>query len=759
MLYMNKRLHFLLALLTVALAIKAGPISKSAALSKARAIAAGQGKTISASAEPAYKAPRKGAAQGEASYYVFNFDGDGGFIIMAGDDAVAGSDGVLGMTGNGRFDAGRLPENFKAWLDACAGEVEAVAGGAVAYAPEVHAAIEPMISSQWNQSEPYNNLMPTYTYLGTTHHYYTGCTITAMTQVMRYHKWPQGMTSTIPASGGQSALEPTTFDWDNMKDIYGGSDTEAEETAVAHLMRYCAQAAKAEYDYNGTGATIYNAAEALKNYFGYSQATHNVLRSMYTISEWDALIYGELAAGRPVVYSGSSSSVGHAFVCDGYRDALYHINWGWGGYCDGYFRLAVLNPSGSGIGGSTTEDGYSMTQEVIIGMQPPAAGDTPASRMLTSYSVEASASYVAFDYFNMTSEAGVFDFGCELADAAGNKQTLWSFSNNTFNSYTGTYTIGDYLSRYSIAAGTYKLYPVCRESGNSQWVRCSSPSLYADVTVGTDRTISVTTHPQAGMTATDITLPGNCIATATQEVQVTVSNSGDEVYGTVYLGVQTPDGTEYEIKNYTGIAVEHGGEETVSLFFKPETAGSYSLRLIGDDGVNRMVIGQKQVSIAAAPTAKSNLWLRSAVTLVGDTPNTIKTSLTNNGTDTYLRPVVARLYKDMNDGTGYFSWVEDVSVYQPIEPSEWQEFLFTFTNLIGGERYAVEIRSYNYFSDESPDNIITEKVFTATTGITTVTGGTSDNDDDSYYTLAGHRIMKPTAKGIYIHRGRKVVIK
>lgn len=46
---------------------------------------------------------------GNDSYYVFNNDA-GGFVIIAGDDAVAP---VLGYTSTGAFDANNLPEGLK----------------------------------------------------------------------------------------------------------------------------------------------------------------------------------------------------------------------------------------------------------------------------------------------------------------------------------------------------------------------------------------------------------------------------------------------------------------------------------------------------------------------------------------------------------------------------------------------------------------------------------------------------------------------
>ena len=61
----------------------------------------------------------------------------------------------------------------------------------------------------------------------------------------------------------------------------------------------------------------------------------------------------DLAAGRPVIYGGQSYrnddegtlAGGHAFIFDGYDTMDYfHVNWGWGGSCNGYYSTTVLRP-------------------------------------------------------------------------------------------------------------------------------------------------------------------------------------------------------------------------------------------------------------------------------------------------------------------------------------------------------------------------------------------------------------------------------
>ena len=111
---------------------------------------------------------------------------------------------------------------------------------------------------------------------------------------------------------------------------------------------------------------------ALKEYFDYDDATRLIFRDDYRACDWDSIVYNELANRRPMYYSGSTSGGGHAFIVDGYdKDGLYHVNWGWGGSSNGYYLLSILDPdSNSGIGASSSTDGYSFGQDAVIGIQP-----------------------------------------------------------------------------------------------------------------------------------------------------------------------------------------------------------------------------------------------------------------------------------------------------------------------------------------------------------------------------------------------------
>ncbi len=348
------------------------PVTLDAARAKADAFLQSTGRKISGR-----KAVKQHADKDNTPlYYIFNIQDDGGFIIVSGDDA---TEEILGYTTKGRYDENHLPPNMSSWLDSRSEEIAAIRQSSrrnhQVNRKNSHEAISPLISTQWNQGiatttgDSYNMLCPTIDNL----HCVTGCVATAMAQLMRYHQWPSDSCSAIPgyedtSAGALEDLPSIKFDWLNMLDIYDGEANTTEKTAVATLMRYCGQAAVTKYGLRISEALGSDAAKALRNYFDYPATTRYVKRDEYNANVWDNMIYKELACSRPVIYFGYSSRGGHAFVCDGYDgNEFYHINWGWGGDYNGFFKLSALSPDGVGTGGGAA-DGYAMNQHAIIGI-------------------------------------------------------------------------------------------------------------------------------------------------------------------------------------------------------------------------------------------------------------------------------------------------------------------------------------------------------------------------------------------------------
>ncbi len=323
--------------------------------------------------------------------YAFNMEG-GGFVIVSGDDRTVP---ILGYSTTGTIDWQRIPENMKAWLREYSkairnlGYLQAKDGNVMGeYSQRTQrAAIKPLLTTKWNQSQPYNDECPIYNGPNTElvgQRSVTGCTCTATVQVMAYHKWPKSCgeipgyqlkyydanNENVSKEQTIEALPPTTFQWDQMLDEYTQENpgTAEQRKAVAVLMRYLGQAVEMHYTPEESGADLFKASDVLKKYFGYDQGLKFACRDGYGIDEWEGMIYKELEEKRPVIYSGG----GHTFVCDGYdSNGLFSINWGWGGYCDNYFSLSVLNPnSKEGIGAGSDTSDYSIAQQAVFGVKP-----------------------------------------------------------------------------------------------------------------------------------------------------------------------------------------------------------------------------------------------------------------------------------------------------------------------------------------------------------------------------------------------------
>ena len=321
-------------------------------------------------------------------YYVFNRGENQGYVIVSGDDKTLP---VLGYTDEGEFDYTKLPDNMRFWLEGYEQELLYLSEHPEAmpdkpkYAP-VHDAISPMVTTRWNQGDPYNQECPMYFNIGRS---ITGCVATAMAQVLYYQRSksvtevqadiPAYYTYTAHATFGNLYVEGipagSPIDWDNMLNTYGSGATGKQKLAVAQLMHYCGVAVEMDYTNLSSGAHSYKVADAFNKYFGYGNSARYVYKENgYNDDSWDALLYKELAEGRPFYLSGSNSEAGHAFVCDGYDgNGCFHINWGWGGSSDGFFLLNRLNPSSQGLCGSS--GGYSDYAEAIIGCEPENYGE------------------------------------------------------------------------------------------------------------------------------------------------------------------------------------------------------------------------------------------------------------------------------------------------------------------------------------------------------------------------------------------------
>lgn len=231
--------------------------------------------------------------------------------------------------------------------------------------------VEPLLKTAWGQDAPYNNMCPTKTNdSGEQQHCRVGCVACAMGQVMNYYQYPEvGIDSwtNIFNSSLTANFGETHYNWTNMRNSYIGSYTDDEAEAVATLLYHCGVSVNMIYGLQSSAtftAFANNMVSALTRFFGYEQeGLRSVNRSQYTKEAWLQLIYENLSAGYPIIYSGNSATMGgHTWVIDGYNnEGKVHINWGWNGISNGYYDIDLTEPGFD----------FNKSQSMVIGIRPP----------------------------------------------------------------------------------------------------------------------------------------------------------------------------------------------------------------------------------------------------------------------------------------------------------------------------------------------------------------------------------------------------
>lgn len=369
--------------------------------------------------------------------------------------------------------------------------------------------IAPLLQSQWGQSGCFNRLTPLQDGVRCA----TGCVPTAYAQIMYYHRWPTGLTAAIAgydqasksSSGGLNGVEPgdtlppTVFAWDQMLDAYGDDADPTDEAAdaVAELMFYAGVALRAVYRPGSTDAVATDHLNISRFIaaFGYSPAARVIDRMDYSTAEWERIIYGELQAGRPVIYSAEQPRDSHCFVIDGYSRGLFHVNWGWNGTNDGYYDLNTLNP----LENNALEvyaDQFSCAHQAVIHLCPPQEGDEEDPQ----YKVDGFDSPQAVAY-GRASAADDFRLSVSLHVSSQKRHSaaelgLGLYDGDSLLSVMAPMTIAtdgngceglfDIAFGHGVSDATYDLKPVYRY-GTRGWQRCvSTGRRFASATIAGD---------------------------------------------------------------------------------------------------------------------------------------------------------------------------------------------------------------------------------------------------------------------------------
>ena len=486
-----KKITLFFLLLSFAFMAWAEPIGKEAALYTAQSYMMAKGKSINIRKRP-FKAGRKTISQTEeeAYYYVFNAGNDNGYVIVSGDDRVAP---ILGYVEQGTFDPDNIPENMRSWLQGYADDIKFIIENNLdTKSPLLRKSnkirttrhsVPELMTTRWNQGLPYNLTLELYPKKdGSMHRPVTGCTATAMAQVLNYYRYPDKVKVDIPAQTRtwtldngtkQSVTYPgvaknTPIDWDNMRDTYSCSESHShtpQDTAVAELMRFVGASVTMGYGGESGSGANFHASEFIK-YFGYSDDAYRADQKNYSIDDWNDLMYNDISQGRPVCTAGwTGTGSGHAFVIDGYDgDGLFHVNWGWGGG-GGWYLLTILNGDCS-EGSVAATKGYSRNQYAVFNLHIP--DNVKESHLDVSDVSVFNKTYVKATVKNSTASSGRFNVAVVRYDEKGALSVVGKIITTTAIATGATQTKSFQISK-QLPEGTYRLAIASKHTTSDTW--------------------------------------------------------------------------------------------------------------------------------------------------------------------------------------------------------------------------------------------------------------------------------------------------
>ncbi|PMC10998.1 C10 family peptidase [Hoylesella timonensis] len=775
-----------LALLCATTVAFSAPVGRQQARQAALAFIKSHASTNSQIATRASQAlPSLNEVASTNAYYIFNVGKGQGFVIASADDRTVD---VLGYAEEGSYDEQQCPASLKMLLAQYRQEVSmlndmpATTKPATTRANRTLQPIAPLLKTTWSQYGPYNLQTP----MHKDKHCVTGCVATAATQIMGYFQYPKKAPA-LPAYKAPSAhlqvpeLAESTFEWNDILPSYRIPTTQQQQDAVAKLMRYVGQAVSMDYTADDSGADSYNVILFLTRLFGYSKDMHRVFRDRYTSEEWYNLIYNELKAKRPVYYFAEDVvyNYGHAFVCDGYKEGdFFHINWGWGGQFNGYYRLSVLSPREYGF--KQLPSIFTREQGAIIGFRPSVGADvfpkvvdvkemTPLQDQSRSNSGEDFTDFdVTMKCVNNYGEA--FDADCGIGFWQGGRLI------NTVKLFSATFKTNGKIQRneanfsipHTLAKGKYTVLPVYRIQGESEWKACGGIGEMAQEIEITDTELKTSTAKPV-LEVKKVDVKGSKEAGRPLFVTLTIENKGDELYDTFDMFFTY----DYVASTTTFLPARQTTDVMFELY--PKVAGEFDYSFECKSGAT---ISSKGNITITEPKSKNIPSVE--VKIEQSEENAFKAPamkgkliVTNSENADYCGGFDIELRCKKGDTDA--AYLENkLSLADIIPANSKKEIPFSIDNVVAGAQYAIYAYGYKVEKQEDfihggmeyipkRERILKTPFYMAKDASTAIAAPHVSHEPMLIYNLQGvvvgkgEQQLKSLPKGIYIIGGKKVV--
>ncbi|GEM_PF-3496434 len=198
----------------------------------------------------------------------------------------------------------------------------------------------PMMDTRWEQGPPYNDLCPIDPETGDRS--VVGCTATSMAQVINFWEFPPSVSFDATESyWSDSTVPPIWIDaaTATIETIdYNGAGVHPTAAMKAAISWACGVSIWAIYGSEGTIAWFHDTSFTEK--WGYLTAEKVDPPEMTDFYE---RLHSNMLSAMPAqlgIFQFEPDTSGHAIVCDGFMDGgYYHLNYGWGGFYDAWYRL------------------------------------------------------------------------------------------------------------------------------------------------------------------------------------------------------------------------------------------------------------------------------------------------------------------------------------------------------------------------------------------------------------------------------------
>ncbi len=746
------------------------------------------------------------------SLYVFA-DDSGRRVFVSGSTLL---NPVLGYTDSPVLPEAELPVNLIDWIQHAKDAVRRLeqypALSVVGRQTASSVVIEPLLGKiEWDQGAPWNNQCPLLKGART----YVGCVATALSQIMYYHSYAVGRGSISYTDESKHDISvdfsTQTYDFSVMGPT---AATTKDRSELAKFCFHVGAACQMSYDGSeGSGAYSWNAAQGVAQYFSYSDLVTYMERVMFTYEEWNRLLVNELAAKRPILYSGYSEDAGHAFVLDGIDETgAYHVNWGWGGGYNGYYDVNILAPGGYGIGAtSSAMDGFRDDQGAIFNLAPSLSEGSDGVQYwcgIESEGMGIADTVVALGETVKIVEYGIFNFrhdidgdgtygiliqqdGIDVREIPVGKTPfqdygygLWCWNNRSSTVYVPFTVPAD------LADGTYQVWIYFRPEGNSDrrdvfrsYAWCPS---CVTMTVADGRATFVDAWPwdydiQASEWSSD-KLSDSYILGVLTNYSVTARIGNQDLYG--HFTLVWDENGKRQSKTFSDAAYEAGSEVTLSALYKPRTSGTAVSKLyFSPDNVGVpsqtygdtvFCVGSSATYLIEEPVATgdgSNLRLISTPSLESGTVAigsevTFAVSVSNNGSSPFEGKLALRFYEEEDASkTVVLTITGDVAV--PAEGKATAHLTGTLTDDLEAGRtyvgYACYVGNEGYSKlFVSKINVLNKITITPAQASANAIGILSADPSSlpfrgglgrGYYNLYGQRVA-PGHKGLVIQNGQ-----